>query len=215
MKRIITITCIGVCTIFSLFSQEKVEIRLVPTNVNKSADVLCFDTQFKNISNIDIKLAGQNYRLFYDALQLKFVDNDLTSLLVSKTYDKIDLNQSLHNIDARGYGNLKFAQNLGFLNYSVRMTDNQEEIVTLPAFSPWLSTTNICFQATNSQGSLNIVWAREGLTGGYATAYTEISILDEDKVSSPALIQIYQDFIKLSDGTGVNDPMILQSTQNH
>ncbi len=215
MKRISILLCFIMCTLVSLLSQEKLELRLVPTNVSESSEILCFDTQFKNISDKKIKLAGQNYRLFYDALQLKFKGDNLKSLLPEQTYGSVDMNQSLHNIDARGYGNLKFGQNLGFLNYSIRMTEEDEELITLPPYSPWLSTTNICFQATDALGPINIIWAREGLTSGYATAFTEISALDENDMSHPVLIQVYQDFIKLSDGTGVNGPMVLQSTQNH
>ena len=215
MKRIYLLLCIILCAISNILSQAKLELRLVPTNISESADVLCFDTQFKNISDTDINLAGQNYRLFYDALQLKFKPSHLKSLLPSKTYGNIDMNQSLHNIDARGYGNLKFGQNLGFLNYSLRISEDKEEMIILPPFSPWISTTNVCFQASDRLGAVNIVWAREGLTSGYATAYTEISSLDNSEQSQPVLIQVYQDYIKLSDGTGVNDPMVLQSTQNH
>ena len=72
MKRISILLCFIMCTLVSLLSQEKLELRLVPTNVSESSEILCFDTQFKNISDKKIKLAGQNYRLFYDALQLKF-----------------------------------------------------------------------------------------------------------------------------------------------
>ena len=215
MKRIYLLLCIIICATSKILSQAKLELRLVPTNISESADVLCFDTQFKNISDTDINLAGQNYRFFYDALQLKFKPSHLKSLLPSKTYGNIDMNQSLHNIDARGYGNLKFGQNLGFLNYSLRISEDKEEMITLPPFSPWISTTNVCFQASDRLGAVNIVWAREGLTSGYATAYTEISSLDNSEQSQPVLIQVYQDYIKLSDGTGVNDPMVLQSTQNH
>ena len=123
MKRISILLCFIMCTLVSLRSQEKLELRLVPTNVSESSEILCFDTQFKNISDKKIKLAGQNYRLFYDALQLKFKGDNLKSLLPEQTYGSVDMNQSLHNIDARGYGNLKFGQNLGFLNYSIRMTE--------------------------------------------------------------------------------------------
>ena len=215
MKRTFLLLSIIVSTTFGLFAQEKLEIRLVPTNVSESADVLCFDTQFKNISDHNIVLADQNYRMFYDALQLKLIDGRMKSFLPKTSYEEIDLNQSLHNIDARGYGDLKFGQNLGFINYTIKMTDEKDDAITLPAFSPWMSTSNLCFQANDVMGPVNIVWAREGLTSGYATAFTEISSFDKNQDNSPVLIQIYQDFIKLSDGTGVNDPMVLQSTQNH
>lgn len=198
------------------FSQEKFEIRLVPTNAGDDPGIVCFDTQFKNTSDQRIELAGQNYRLFYDALQLKYLDDrDVRSYLPASTYDEVDLNQALHNIDARGYGNLLFSQNLGFINYSIRLTEDHSKVVSLPAESGWLSTSNICFQLNDNYGTVSLIWAREGLTDGYATAFTEVSVLDNDELDKPAMIQIYQDYIKLSDGTGVNDPAVLQSTQNH
>lgn len=214
MKTFSVLTAIMLFCVCISTAQEKFEIRLVPTNVSHASDVLCFDTQFKNISDMDVEFAGQNYRLFYDALQLKFQKSAIKSHLPKETYGMIDLNQSLHNIDARGYGNLQFSQNLGFINYSLRTTDDLKKIITLPPHSGWLSTTNICFKATDPLGPMNLIWGRDGLTDGYATAFTEVAVLDENKIDKTAMIQVYQDFIKLSDGTSVNDPMVLQSTKN-
>jgi len=208
---------VSLILVFSSFlnAQEDFEVRLVPTNNGDNPKVICFDTQFKNISEKDVKLSGQNYRLYYDALQLKFLKPLLQSYLPENSYGNVDINQSLHNIDARGYGNLKFSQNLGFINYSIRSTEDTDKIIVLPSFSGWLSTTNICFQATDPLGPKNIIWARQGLTNGYATAFTELSVLDDNENSYPGIIQIYQDYIKLSEGKAVNDPMVLQTTTNN
>ena len=202
-----------VCSVF-LFGQDKFEIRLVPTSVGNTSDILCFDTQFKNISNNKVDIGGQNYRIYYDALQLKFNKNATKSYLPEQSYGSIDINQSLHNIDARGYGSLQFGQNLGFINYSLRTTDDVKKIVTLPPNSGWLSTTNVCFLAADPVGPINLIWGRDGLTDGYATAFTEIAVLDDDFIDKSAEIQVYQDFIKLADETGITDPTVLQSAEN-
>jgi len=217
MKRAILIIGAILCASMISYTQSKLEIRLVPTNSGNSAEILCFDTQFKNISEETIPLADQNYRLFYDSKRLELEDAKLKSFLPRSSYESLDINQTLHDIDARGYGDLKFSQNLGFINYSIKAldTDQTDNVITLPPNSPWMSTTNICFNTNDVLGPVNIVWARDGLTDGYATAYTEISQYQDEKQTSPVLIQIYHDFVKLSDGTGVNDPMVLQSTQNH
>lgn len=215
MKRIYNSLCLCIVVFSSLLSQDKVEIRLIQTNYGASQDITCFDTQIKNISNNELNLADQNYRIFYDALQLKSIDQKIQCLLPKQTYAEVDLNQSLHNIDARGYGDLKFDQNLGFLNYSIRMNDDHGKITALSPHSSWISTTNICFKTTDPQGPINIVWARKGLTQGYATAYTEISSIKQSTLSHPVEIQVFQDYIRLSDGTEVNNSSILQAAQNH
>ena len=121
MKKITFITFLFLICISQIISQERFEVRLVPTNTHDHPEVACFDTQFKNISSEDVVLGGQNYRLFFDALQLDFLEEEgIKSYLAETTYNEPDLNQSLQNIDARGYGSLQFSENLGFINYSIR-----------------------------------------------------------------------------------------------
>ena len=63
-------------------------------------------------------------------------------------------------------------------------------------------------------GPINLIWGRDGLTDGYATAFMEVALLDENFIDQTAQIQVYQDYIKLSEDTGVNDPSVLQSAEN-
>lgn len=214
MKYVFLFIFLCLLALQSISGQEKFEIRFVSTGVGIQSNTLCFDTQYKNISQTAITLGGQNYRIYYDALQLKVSKETIKSLLSQWSYEAVDVNQTFHNIDARGYGDLSFSQNLAFINYSIRTADDLSHTVKLEPNSGWLSTSNVCFVINNSAHPLKLLWAREGLTDGYATAFTEISVIDNYSIDKIAQIQVYQDYNKQINSSDL-DPVLQQSVQNH
>lgn len=159
-----------------MFSQNKYEIRLEKQNqatVGKS----CYAVQIRSGSDDAWHLAGQNYRLFYDASKATFKSGE--SLLV-EDYQQFRLVQDL-SVDASNVeGELSFAESLGFLNYSMDLLNTSEASALVPNDGSWLSTAQLCFETVDvfeeeDQTSFCQVWARKDFTNKYAPFFTEIS----------------------------------------
>lgn len=168
-------------TIFNLFqvkvqAQEAYDIRLYKQPTANDSYVACFDIQISSANEENWELAGQNYRLYYDASIAIFKSGQ--SLLGEK-YQTLNLVQDLQHIDASEVnGTLVFENDIGFLNFGIDLIDPTEIGEIVPEKGKWLSTSEICFQGTNLNSNLeqsNIVWARNGMTDAYATSFVEIS----------------------------------------
>ncbi|WP_297925446.1 hypothetical protein, partial [uncultured Agitococcus sp.] len=97
---------IALFSAMNLFSQ--VSLSLIPSY----SDENCFNISVENTSSNDVNLAGQNYRLYYDAGNAKFIEKSLISYL-PKGYTPIEIVQNLVG-NASGYGMLPFENSLGF-----------------------------------------------------------------------------------------------------
>ena len=156
-----------------VIGQTTYDIRLEEqsSTVSNTATI-CFEVQIKSADSNTWELAGQNYRLFYDASKASFISG--TSLLSDK-YQPFNLVQHAQNIDASNVdGPLEFEENLGFLNYSIDLLD-LTNTGTLVFKDTWLSTSQICFELEATEENFSIVWARNGMTDAYATSFVEIS----------------------------------------
>ncbi|MEZ4910149.1 MAG: Ig-like domain-containing protein [Saprospiraceae bacterium] len=158
---------------FEFYAQNQYDIRFLLTDVDCDAKTACYDVQLRASSGT-YGLAGQNYRIFYDASKADYVSG--FKKLDSK-YGNFDLVQDV-SADATGYGTLPFESTLGFLNYAIDLNDVETGGATLT--SEWLSTSNLCFNIltddmSSSDACVDLVWGRDNLTNGYATAFVEVS----------------------------------------
>lgn len=152
----------------NLFSQ--VNLSLMPSY----SDENCFNISVENTSSNDVNLAGQNYRLYYDAGHAKFIEKSLISYL-PKGYTPIEIVQNLVG-NASGYGMLPFENSLGFINLATDYILNAKKPIIIKSGNT-VSIAQLCFSGHLDH---DLVWAAPGLTDGYATAFNEMSKLTKD-----------------------------------
>ncbi len=178
---------------FLLFSQNHVNIQLETIEQNNQKKV-CYNIQLAAADGIDLNLAGQNYRLFFDASELSFTSS--VSLLPEGIYDNFIIRKKVSQVSAEGLGSLPFNQHLGFLNISIDLKEIEQGGRVLSRSGDWVSTCQICFDKLGSITSSKeetIIWAREELTNKYASAYVEVAEWLEKNVTVPAKVAIYND----------------------
>lgn len=166
----------------------KASILLAPTDSNEKK-VQCFDIRI--MINNDGYLGTQNYRLYYDASQMRYLRDRSNSKLTETGYSDLMTNQVVHNANAYGYGNLEYSATLGFINVSI-LGDNAVEKLSPMKSHSWKTSSEICFEMSENAKTGNIVWARPELTAGYSSAFTEVS-LTENNLTFSAHISTYFD----------------------
>ena len=189
---------------------SQVDVRLHHLE-NETSDMDCFDVQVRLPDHevVPTILGSQNYRIYYDASTLRFLRDHTVSHLNGHGYTDVRIIQAIHNSNAAGYGNLEFGESLGFINMSISDSGNPEVLLSLS--QAWLSCAEICFENSASDNLGNIVFARQGLTDGYATAFTGISIFVDSK-SEEATISNYGDIH--SESTSSSDIMVNNDLRN-
>ena len=151
----------------------------------------CFDIEVKLNSDTPYYLGSQNFRFYYDASVMRFLRTRTSSYLTSNAYREVNVLQAVHNSNASGFGNLDFSENLGFVNIVLSDQGNLEGLTSLQP-EQWTKCIRTCFEMQPEDTSFAVVWARDGLTNGYATAFTIISLADNNHSFSANIIE-YQD----------------------
>ncbi len=192
---------VALTIILLVFCQVKVQaqgaydVRLHKQPETTDTSVACFNIQISSANEESWELAGQNYRLFYDASIATFKSGQ--SLLGEK-YQAFKLVQDIQDIDASEVnGNLVFEKNIGFLNFGIDLIDPTEMGEIVPEKEKWLSTAKICFEGIDLNNKLekfDIVWARNGMTDAYATSFVEISARTTNNQLFPMSGNEYYDF---------------------
>ncbi|HRP42963.1 MAG TPA: hypothetical protein PLM26_12530, partial [Saprospiraceae bacterium] len=152
-------------------------IRLKLDTVNCETNEFCYNVQLQSSGGNDVHLAGQNYRIYWDAEVASFMSG--MSVLPVPMYTSYTQVQLLENQNASGYGLLPFEDHLSFINYTMDLTDLNSGGIVLPA-GVWTTTSKLCFTGTqelfdNPNVCMDVVFARPGLTDGYATAFMEVA----------------------------------------
>jgi uncharacterized protein affecting Mg2+/Co2+ transport len=181
---------------------QNYDVRFNRTSVNCQTRQVCYDVQIRPNGSTPFNMAGQNWRIFWDATKATFVSG--TSVLPTPmytTYTEVQLVQNA-NADAKN-GPLGFEANFGFLNYFMDLNDTNGGGILLPA-GEWTTTSNLCFTVAqevidNPATCLEMVFARESLTSVYATAYVEVSRWVSSGVTTNSTGILYDD-LNSSDG---------------
>jgi hypothetical protein len=178
------------------------DIRLDFDSIDCINNLACYNVQIRDPNLTGWSLAGQNYRIYYDASLASWQSG--VSLLPT-SYENFTLQQDLQNLNAvTPSGNLAFENTLSFLNYSMDLIDPGVGGINLPVDGSWLTTSQLCFDVEpillNDPGTcLEAIWARTGLTDEYATSFVEISewvAINDTEMANGAL---YDD-LESSDG---------------
>jgi len=174
-------------------AQNHVNIRLEPI-AQGNTTLQCYNFQLAPADGRDITLAGQNYRLYYDASLLSYSSSEL--LLPKEKYENFQIRNIIGHESAQGMGYLPFENHLGLLSVSLDLDDTRDGGITLDAFGEWVNTCQVCFdniQSKTGEETGSIIWARPELTASYATAYVEVSEWVGRNETVPAVVDQYED----------------------
>jgi hypothetical protein len=132
----------------------------------------CYMLTLSNISQSELNLAGQNYRIFYDS-NAGIFDETKTKSFLPDSYQEIKIVQSLFHLDASGFGDLPYESNMGFINMATDYQLHTDAYVMLSGGGE-TPICELCFTMLNGN---NIAFhlAEEHLTGNYATAFNQVS----------------------------------------
>ena len=144
---------------FSLWSQRNVDLKLQLSS--SSSHESCFDVQLRSPDGYEIDLAGQNYRLFYNARDLSFNQKKLGSQLNNNAYSKPDV---INTED----------DNIGFLSISIDAKVLSPKGIALSKNGEWLNTLNLCFSRL-TDNPFDLTWASRKKTLLFATAEVAMS----------------------------------------
>ena len=185
-----------------MINAQNYDVRFNRTNVDCETRQVCYDVQIRPNGSTAFNLAGQNWRIFWDASKATFVSG--TSVLPIPLYTPYTQVQLVENANADSRnGLLDFEANLSFLNYYMDLNDTNSGGILLPA-GEWTTTSNLCFTVAqevidNPSTCLEMVFGRETLTAAYATAYVEISRWVSSGVTTNAVGVVHDD-LNASDG---------------
>ncbi len=164
-----------------MFAIQEFDVRFKLDGLDCENREACYLVQVRSADGQTWNLAGQNYRIYYDASTASYINGSVMSLLPDAQYSSPLLTSDQQNVDASSFpGDLPFAETLSFLNYSIDLMNLSNGGINLPSSGDWVTTSSLCFEVPqsaidNPSECINLVWARMGKTDGYATAFVEIS----------------------------------------
>ena len=179
-------------------AQNHYNIRLEPVG-DRQGDVINYQVQLSATDGVPLNLAGQNYRLYFDASILEINQQNSTTLLNTSIYTPLLWKQVVEQIDASGMEGLPYNQSLGFINFGIDLENNKTGGILLPASGEWLSVAHLSFKVKNQDNigidpeTATLSWARPTLTAAYATAYVEVAEWINVTKTIPALVDTYYD----------------------
>lgn len=153
------------------YTQSNLSTTLSITSENEES--ICADVEITNNNNEEIKILGQNVRLFYDSKNLS-IDNITLSEGTAPSSYSLEIISEESNLSKKGGAQLSFEDNLGYVNYNVNL-DYDYLFDGLIHPTETLSVQSVCFNKKNKDVSIDaIVLAEDGITNKYSRAFTVI-----------------------------------------
>lgn len=149
----------------------------------------CFTIRLENRSEVSVKLAGQNYRLYYNSDAGLLKESSVVSKL-STAYTPLKLVEHRFDIDASGFGVLPYDAHLGFINLATDLNLNAGNPLTLSS-GQQLVVAELCFNVSEDEVP-QITWAQDNLTHTYATAFVELALMDANGQTHQGNISVYK-----------------------
>lgn len=180
--RFLVLSFIMMFTLFS-YGQSVTVVLSKDNSIDKRSDIEnqdCYKIQLKNKSAKAAGLAGQNYRLYYNS-DAVILDEERIKNFLPNSYTSIKLVQHEFNVDASGFGLLPFESNLGFINLATDFKLSAEKPIMI-GVGETVDVAEICFTIKDETLTPDYTWAREDLTQTYATAFVEITMLENKKL---------------------------------
>ncbi len=174
MRRL-TITAVYLfILLISLSADSDVQLRLQPNLYDHASNSVYVNVEIKYDGAGEFVLADQNYRIYFDASSLQFDTKYSNSDLPSDLYSDIYIHEHLENVPAGKVNQLEFDKNLGFVNFSINLSNDFTGGIKIKPSHGWERVAILRFQLAPNQDPADIVWSREGTTNKYATAFVQI-----------------------------------------
>lgn len=181
-----------------ILAQKPIDLKITH-NQNRGA-TSCYDISLKSSEKRQILLAGQNYRLFYDAKKLNFIEEDSYSLLDPRSYSVLDI----LNTETQG---------IGFLSLSTAGRKLTDKTIDLIGDDTWTKTMYVCFER-EVERPFDLTWAHDGKTGAFATAEVTMSEWVDKDHHQILDINILEDFHSKKDVFQTNKNIALKVFPN-
>lgn len=159
-------------------NSQSVAVVMERTEINIEDEKVCFELKIINLSNQNIVLAGQNYRLLYNSSEILIDLANTMSLLPTPTYTDLTIVSTVENVDASHImGPLAFESTMGFFNFFIDLNDFLNGGITIPAGGE-VSVAKICFDIISLDDiiCLDIIITEDGETNLYLPVFTSISL---------------------------------------
>lgn len=154
---------------------NEIELRFATAHVDASTQELYVDIEVQYTQKGQLILAGQNYRFYYDSEVLELDASATESNLPSNSYGELTFDDHKAGIAADHVNQLVFDDNLGFVNFSINLSDVLNGGLTLTEDKGWVSIATLKFDIKKAGARYDLVWGREGVSDLYATAFVEVA----------------------------------------
>lgn len=163
-------------------------------------------------TNGSFVLGSQNLRVFYNTSALKLNNEYVKSSLTLEKYSSLKIVEQYENINADDVNQLKFDNNLGFVNISIELLDmiHGGERIN----SDWSAIAVLSFDIVDTKKPAELVWAREGRSNEYATAFVEVSEWVSPNSTKMKEVNEYNDLSTQISLTKVNGELSVQIGPN-
>ncbi len=154
------------------------EVALEVNSVDCSTGMVCYDVQIETANDSSFILANQRYQLFYSSAVGSFVSGES---VLGDEYGDLTLQNStpIENVNATGVGSLPYEGDLGFITFTIGLTDVDagSSVLVEPGFP--VRTAELCFvmsdeAITTVDACFEATWAREGATDDYNNTMVEV-----------------------------------------
>lgn len=156
--KIIPFIILALLTQFGSIAQNKVDVRL--NQVSLETKQSCYSIDMRSPYGEAIDLAGQNYRVFYDAAKAELIKESIDVKLSEKSYSKVDIINTTQN-------------DIGFLSLSIDGRKHNDQTMTIDHKGNWSEIATVCFDHTSSD-YFDLIWADEK-TENFASATVALS----------------------------------------
>lgn len=167
MKYFITIISL---LISSATFASQADIRF--SNTRYDMNKMYVDIEMRSTSG-SFFLGSQNLRVFYNTSALQLNNEFVKSSLTTEKYSSLKIVEKYEGINADDVNQLKFDNNLGFVNISIELLDMIQGGIRVQ--NEWTTIAILAFDVIDESKSAELVWAREGRSSDYATAFVEIA----------------------------------------
>ena len=156
------------------YAIEDVSVRLSPSFYDPSSGSIYVDVEIRYDGMGNFRLADQNIRLFYDADQLHLQKDYSRSDLPQDLYSNIKWYEVMENLSADHVNQLRFDDELGFINFSIDLEQDTRGGITLARDHSWQRIAVLNFKVEDASALSQIVWSTPEVTDKYATAFVEV-----------------------------------------
>jgi hypothetical protein len=172
---------------------DQLQIRFNHEEFDVRSQELTVSIQLKS-QNSSLVLAGQNYRIYYPSDIIHFVPAQSKSNLNSTKFASLTLTESIEQVDASKNGELEFDKNLGFANITIDLNDLIKGGEQINPNNEWKKIATLRFKVLDMTKPIRIMWAREGVSDSYATAFVNVAKWNSPMNTTAVQISEYHDY---------------------